>query len=459
MPTRQLGIGIAVAAKAAQRALAAQRVKTLPVGRTKGVRRRGVDAGLRQLLTPAGPHGLAIALRLLACQPRPALTQHRQIHEPQHGLALVQQGHQRAPQRRSSDEALGAVDGVDHPHVLGVQPLAAMLLAQDAVHGCLRLQHRAHRGLGLAVGNGDRALVRFGQHIQRGAEVPQRVHTGRIGQGVRQGQEGGNRGWQSVHGNVQGKRSGQWLGSEEGPSARHERVGIFSACVFSCKNNNLHKCNKTHKFGEQIPWPAVTPHCFLATHRSGEIHAHTLLPLCHPAPAARAGRLGLRADHRPGGHRHGLHRARRRRDQGIPGGGQKGLARCGCQSAAPVHRRPGRAHPGRSCQPAARRDLGLGADQHAGPAHHRTAGALHPQGQRQAGRQGQGRRRQMVHHHRLHGRVLREHRGTQGQEAAHTHVVEGPHQPRLQGRGGHAQPGVLGHRLPADCRADPVARQ
>jgi hypothetical protein len=93
----------------------------------------------------------------------------------------VGQGDQRAEQRPAGDERLGAVDRVEHPHELGVQPLAAVLLAEDAVGGVGRGDQLAHGGLGLPVGDGDRAVVGLGVDRDRRAEVAALDLAGAVG--------------------------------------------------------------------------------------------------------------------------------------------------------------------------------------------------------------------------------------------------------------------------------------
>ncbi len=61
--------------------------------------------------------------------------------------------------------------GIEHPDELGVDPVAAMLLAQDAVVRVGRRDQLAHGGLGLLVGDGHRAGVGLGLDRDRRAEV------------------------------------------------------------------------------------------------------------------------------------------------------------------------------------------------------------------------------------------------------------------------------------------------
>ena len=77
------------------------------------------------------------------------------MHHAVHRRALVQERDQRAPDRKSRDERLCAVDGVEHPDIFGVLALIAELFADDAVLGEIGLDQPPHHRLGGAVGLGD----------------------------------------------------------------------------------------------------------------------------------------------------------------------------------------------------------------------------------------------------------------------------------------------------------------
>ncbi len=62
----------------------------------------------------------------------------------------------------------------------GARVVQAELLAKDAVVGTGRPQHRAHRALRLAVGQGDRAVVAFAFGGECGAEIRPDDGPGRI---------------------------------------------------------------------------------------------------------------------------------------------------------------------------------------------------------------------------------------------------------------------------------------
>ncbi len=77
------------------------------------------------------------------------------------------------PQSRDAgDERLRAVDGIEHPHELGVGAVAAEFLANDTVRGELRLDQFPHQLLGAAVseGHGSGVTLRLDDKV-RTAEI------------------------------------------------------------------------------------------------------------------------------------------------------------------------------------------------------------------------------------------------------------------------------------------------
>src|SRR5205823_13163323 len=74
-------------------------------------------------------------------------------------LAAVFEADQGGPVGDVADEAAGPVDRVDDPAVAGGPWRAAELLAEKAIAGERGRQSGAQRLLGVAVGNGDRAVV------------------------------------------------------------------------------------------------------------------------------------------------------------------------------------------------------------------------------------------------------------------------------------------------------------
>ena len=105
---------------------------------------------------------------------------------PSTGRPSMRERDQRAEQRPAGDERLGAVDRIEHPDELGVDPVVAMLLAEDAVVGMGGGDQLAHRRLGLAIGDGDRAVVRLGLDRHRAAEIATLNLAGTVGEPMRQ---------------------------------------------------------------------------------------------------------------------------------------------------------------------------------------------------------------------------------------------------------------------------------
>ena len=79
----------------------------------------------------------------------------------EHRPAGVEEGDQRPEERAAGDEGLGAVDRVEDPDELGVGPVGAVLLAEDAVVREAPADRLAKERFGLAVGDRDRRLVRL----------------------------------------------------------------------------------------------------------------------------------------------------------------------------------------------------------------------------------------------------------------------------------------------------------
>ncbi len=68
----------------------------------------------------------------------------------------MHEANQRTPGRQAGNEALGAIDRVEHPDVFGVWPVFPVFLADYAVGRECLCDQTAHRRLGAAVGLGDR---------------------------------------------------------------------------------------------------------------------------------------------------------------------------------------------------------------------------------------------------------------------------------------------------------------
>src|SRR6185437_15418418 len=113
---------------------------------------------------------LAVEARRPALAAQPALGEARRLDDPHDGALALHERDQRAEQREAGDEALGAVDRIEHPGELALA-LGGKFLAADGVRREGRADHAPHDGLDVAVGDRDRAAVALALHRQHGAEV------------------------------------------------------------------------------------------------------------------------------------------------------------------------------------------------------------------------------------------------------------------------------------------------
>ena len=226
---REQAIGVAVAAPAGE-AGAARRP-----GRTPSARRRCANIlGSVQATTASeslGQRRVFNARRSLPrrhCAPPPAVAMNV---SPTYGwcatptttsVAVVERD-ERRPVHLAEDEAAGAVDRVDDPHVLRGAALRAVLLAANAVVGIGARDLRADDRLGGVIGDGD-GIVAFRSalvlDVERGAEVREDRVARRLRGAEREFEQGGFRG--GVHG-----EGGVALRSR--PSAHHRTAGSPAA--------------------------------------------------------------------------------------------------------------------------------------------------------------------------------------------------------------------------------------
>ena len=96
------------------------------------------------------------------------LLKDRLVDASEDGLPLVDEADQRAEERDSRREGLGAVDRVQDPDELRVRPLGPGLLANDPVAGELLSDQPPHKVLGAPVGGRDRGQVRLELHLDIG---------------------------------------------------------------------------------------------------------------------------------------------------------------------------------------------------------------------------------------------------------------------------------------------------
>ena len=133
----------------------------------------------------AGAHRRAVAQARCAVDADPAFAEDRRLDHAQHRARALRERDQRAEQRIAGDEALGAVDRVEHPGELASR-LGGKFLAVDAVGGELGADHAPHLGLDGAVGDGDRAEVGFLLDLERLAKIAARDGARRVGEPLRQ---------------------------------------------------------------------------------------------------------------------------------------------------------------------------------------------------------------------------------------------------------------------------------
>src|SRR6202007_668913 len=101
---------------------------------------------------------LAVAPAALAARRGPELAAKRCGEHAEHGHAILDQGDGDAPSRPGAEEGAGAVDRVDHPEALALDPVAvvARLLGQPAGLGVERGQLLAQVGIDREIDVADR---------------------------------------------------------------------------------------------------------------------------------------------------------------------------------------------------------------------------------------------------------------------------------------------------------------
>ena len=186
-------IGVAIAAVAREPGLRLQRLVARAqrlgdqLGR-RGHQRGAVEAGAGARQQPArgrlavgaapGPmRGFAVAIEFFAGEGL--------VHQAVTGRAVVQQADQRAPQGKPGDEALGAVDRVEHPDIVGILALRAEFLADHAMMGKNLRDQAPHGRFRAAIGLRDgveHAAAGLVLHREGGAEEGHDRLTGDLGQ-------------------------------------------------------------------------------------------------------------------------------------------------------------------------------------------------------------------------------------------------------------------------------------
>src|SRR5215472_28163 len=93
------------------------------------------------------------------------------IDDAEDRLAAMKKGDQRAEERPPGDEGFRAVDGIEDPDILGIGSLGGKLLADQAMMGIGELYDLPQRRLRLAIGDGDRTRIRFGDDFHVRTEI------------------------------------------------------------------------------------------------------------------------------------------------------------------------------------------------------------------------------------------------------------------------------------------------
>lgn len=173
----------------------------LVAGEVEGI--AGEEGGLSEGGRVADTNGAVIERGGVAIADH-ELTEDGLVNAAENRLAAVKEGEEGPKEGHAGDEGLGAVDGVEHPHPLGVGAIGAELFADDAVGGVTLGDKAAHKLLRAAIGRGDRGVVALkvngegGIGEERGDEVAagarELAHEGQVGTGIAHGTEYGGGG-------------------------------------------------------------------------------------------------------------------------------------------------------------------------------------------------------------------------------------------------------------------------
>src|SRR5262249_48980235 len=148
-------------AKAALRLYAVRQVqKGITPPRANEPRQARVEHGrIVELGHVRHPNRPVAAIRAVAAQRPIGLSERRHLRNTGNRLASIFQTDQRGPNRDAADEVARAVDRIDDPAITGCARLFTMFFSEETVAGKSRQESRAKQSLGLAVGQGNRALV------------------------------------------------------------------------------------------------------------------------------------------------------------------------------------------------------------------------------------------------------------------------------------------------------------
>ena len=97
------------------------------------------------------------------------------------GLAMMEEADEGGPEWHSRDEALGAIDGIEHPDPFGLGMQGAVFFTDDAVVGKPGRDHFAHDSFRATVGGGHGRIV--GLEVDGGAWIA-KVGCNEVGAGL-----------------------------------------------------------------------------------------------------------------------------------------------------------------------------------------------------------------------------------------------------------------------------------
>ena len=109
------------------------------------------------------------------------LTEGGLVDGPEDGVAVVQEADESGPERHAGDEALGAVDGIEHPDPFGLGVQSTVFFSDDAVVGESSRDHVAHDFFRATIGCGHGGIVRL--EVNGGAGIA-KVGRNKVGAGL-----------------------------------------------------------------------------------------------------------------------------------------------------------------------------------------------------------------------------------------------------------------------------------
>ena len=128
----------------------------------------GEKRGLSEARGGAAAHGATVERGDLIIAEH-ELAKNRLMNAAEHGLTLMQQCDERAEERHTADEGLGAVDRIEHPDELGVRIFGAEFFADNPVIGKSFGDEPTEKFLGPFIGDRHGRSISLGFNGQRGA--------------------------------------------------------------------------------------------------------------------------------------------------------------------------------------------------------------------------------------------------------------------------------------------------